>query len=119
MLKDTLLISPDDPADLGSVARKLLAAAGDPSEVATDTSGRSMGFRVSRELAKKAGFDVDEDAAVAADNGTADALAEPPRTGAGSGKDRWREFLTAAGVAFDASDDREDLQAIWDAHGKV
>ncbi len=41
---------------------------------------------------------------------------EPPRGGAGSGADAWREFLTGQGVTDlpeDAS--REDLVAIWDA----
>lgn len=41
---------------------------------------------------------------------------EPPRGGAGSGADVWREFLTGQGVTDLPEDaNRDDLVALWDA----
>lgn len=40
----------------------------------------------------------------------------PPRSGAGSGTDRWREYAERLGVATDPEDGRDDVvQAIEDA----
>lgn len=43
------------------------------------------------------------------------AHAEPPRSGAGSGTEVWRDHLRRFGIAFDPDDKRAELIARWDA----
>ncbi|WP_280466821.1 hypothetical protein [Nocardia cyriacigeorgica] len=43
------------------------------------------------------------------------ARTEPPRTGAGSGTEVWRDHLRRFGIAFDPDDKRAELIARWDA----
>ena len=84
-----------EPGQEQDVARRLLAQADDPNEVQTDTQGSGTAFRVSDELAAKAGFgEPDESAAddKAADDGADQVVdaevadEEPPRAGAGAGR---------------------------------
>jgi hypothetical protein len=51
------------PDQLQDTAKRLLDAAESPTDVATDTSGNGVGFVVSEELARKAGFVADDDTA--------------------------------------------------------
>jgi len=41
-------------------------------------------------------------------------IPEPPRGGAGSGVDAWREYATKTGVEFDADATRDDIMAAVD-----
>jgi hypothetical protein len=111
-----------EPGQEQEVARRLLAQADDPNDVATDTQGSSLGFRVSDEVAAAAGFGEanaepgDEDTDDAAEGG----VEEPPRAGAGSGEDVWREFLKNQDPPIEAPDDanRTQLIALWDDRDK-
>jgi len=112
-----------EPGQEQDVARRLLAQADDPNEVQTDTQGSGTAFRVSDELAAKAGFGEPDESAEgdkAADDG-ADQIVdaevadeEPPRAGAGSGEDVWREFLKNQGVDVPDDANRTQLIAAWD-----
>ena len=110
MATDYVLVTPDieDQAD---TAKRLLEAADDPAQVTTDTSGRSVGFRVPVDVARKGGF---ADAEDSDDDETE--VTEPPRHGAGSGKAAWAAFLNDRQVPFPEDADGDDLRAIWDAH---
>ena len=116
-----------DPGQEQDVARRLLAQADDPSEVGTDTQGPRTGFVVSDELAAKAGFEAteepgDDTGSDPAGSETPDQPAsgeetgakEPPRSGAGSGEDAWRAFLTEQNIDAPEDASRADLIALWD-----
>jgi hypothetical protein len=132
----TIIPDPDQTQD---VARRLLAAADDPNVVETDTSGDRISFRVPDEVAAAAGFgdadepddterDVDQgdkpessqDAAEQGDTADtpiapSDDVEEPPRSGAGSGKEAWRAFLDAKKIPIpEGVDTRDELTALWD-----
>lgn len=106
------------------VARALLEAADSPDDVRTDTSGPSLAFVVSDELATKVGFgEYDDDPEPRPEpepepepeTETVPAE-EPPRSGKGSGEDAWKKFLTDQKFEFDPKLERNELIALWDAH---
>lgn len=92
------------------VARALLEAADSPDDVRTDTSGLSLAFVVSDELATKVGFGEFDD------EPEPETVEEPPRSGKGSGEEAWKKFLTDQKFEFDPKLERNDLIALWDAH---
>ena len=108
------------------VARALLEAADSPDDVRTDTSGPSLAFVVSDELATKAGFgEYDDDPETFSEPEpepepepeTETVLAEePPRSGKGSGEEAWKTFLKKREFEFDETLERNELIALWDAH---
>lgn len=100
------------------VARALLEAADSPDDVRTDTSGPSLAFVVSDELATKAGFgDYDDDPEPLPEpEPEPETVEEPPRSGKGSGEEAWKTFLKKREFEFDATLERNELIALWDAH---
>jgi hypothetical protein len=130
----TIIPDPDQTQD---VARRLLAAADDPNVVETDTSGDRISFRVPDEVAAAAGFgdaDAPDDDSEPNDDepgpaqnaptqgdtadtpiAPSDDVEEPPRSGAGSGKEAWRAFLDAKKIPIpEGVDTRDELTALWD-----
>lgn len=106
------------------VARALLEAADSPDDVRTDTSGPSLAFVVSDELATKVGFgEYDDDPEPRPEpepepepeTETVPAE-EPPRSGKGSGEEAWKTFLKKREFEFDETLERNELIALWDAH---
>lgn len=97
-----------DPEDRAEVAKILLdAAKSDPSVVRTDTNGSTLAFVVPDEIAASAGYGAPE-------------IAEPPRTGKGSGIGEWRKFLTEKKIDFDPEiKERDDLIDLYDEHNKT
>jgi len=112
------------PDKAQEVARALLEAADSPDDVHTDTSGPSLAFVVSDELATRAGFgDYDDDPEPLTEpepepepETETDPVEEPPRSGKGSGEEVWKKFLTDQKLEFDPKLERNDLIALWDAH---
>ena len=112
------------PDKAQEVARALLEAADSPDDVRTDTSGPSLAFVVSDELATKAGFGEFEDEPESLpepepepEPETETVLAEePPRSGKGSGEEAWKTFLKKREFEFDETLERNELIALWDAH---
>ncbi|MGQ5692134.1 hypothetical protein ACSVIA_20280 [Rhodococcus erythropolis] len=106
------------------VARALLEAADSPDDVRTDTSGPSLAFVVSDELATKVGFgEYDDDPEPLPEPEPEPEpetekvpIEEPPRSGKGSGEEAWKKFLTDQEFEFDATLERNELIALWDAH---
>lgn len=106
------------------VARALLGAADSPDDVRTDTSGPSLAFVVSDELATKAGFgEYDEDPEPLPETEPEPEpetetvpAEEPPRSGKGSGEEAWKKFLSDQKFEFDPKLERNELIALWDAH---
>ena len=104
------------------VARTLLEAADSPDDVRTDTSGPGLAFVVSDELATKAGFgeyDDDPDPLPEPEpepETEPETVEEPPRSGKGSGEEAWKTFLKKREFEFDATLERNELIALWDAH---
>ncbi|OZC59269.1 hypothetical protein CH276_22750 [Rhodococcus sp. 06-470-2] len=122
----TTTIVPTESHSAQDIARRLLDAADSPDDVTTDTSGRSVAFVVSDELAEKAGFSADDsdvvelpDTDAAGQDETpllgdtdetptappaADSpddvldVDEPPRGGKGSGGQVWFDFLNDQNV---------------------
>lgn len=107
-------IIPTSTEQAGEIARRLLDAADSPDEVITDTSGRTVAFTVSDELAAKAGFGGQSAGVEETEPETEIVADEPPRDGAGSGLKVWREFLDVKGFAYDDSDKRDELITKWD-----
>jgi hypothetical protein len=109
-----------EPDQIQDVAKRLLKAAGDrSSEIRTDTSGSGLAFVVPDDIAEKAGFgsgyeEVEPSEPAGTDEEIID---EPPRSGDGSGRDAWREFLTAKGVEWNATASRDALVELWDSQG--
>ena len=108
------------------VARALLEAADSPDDVRTDTSGPSLAFVVSDELATKAGFgEYDDDPETFSEpepepqpepETETVRAEEPPRSGKGSGEEAWKTFLKKREFEFDETLERNELIALWDAH---
>ncbi|MGW6017855.1 hypothetical protein ACWFNS_07615 [Oerskovia enterophila] len=100
------------------VARALLEAADSPDDVRTDTSGPSLAFVVSDELATKVGFgEYDDDPEPLPESESEpETVQEPPRSGKGSGEEAWKKFLTDQKFEFDPKLERNELIALWDAH---
>lgn len=130
---DTAEVDVRDPVLRAQVVSRMLAAAGPRSGlVRVDTGGTRTTYRAPVAIVEAAGL-VDEEqpklvAPVAVVNtekpepvlppdGMDAVLAhiEPPRAGAGSGVEVWRDHLTRFGIAFDPDDKRADLIARWDA----
>jgi hypothetical protein len=115
-------IIPTSTEQASEIARRLLDAADSPGEVITDTSGRTVAFTVSDELAAKAGFggppaddeETETETETESESATTTVADEPPRDGAGSGLKAWREFLDVKGFAYDDSDKRDELITKWD-----
>ncbi len=108
------------PDKAQEVARALLEAADSPDDVHTDTSGPSLAFVVSDELATKAGFgeyDDDPEPLPETEPETETVPAEePPRSGKGSGEEAWKTFLKKRQFEFDETLERNELLALWDTH---
>ena len=100
---------------LRDYARRLLDAANDPAEVETDTSqGGALAFRVSDELARKAGFSVTDD-----DSGSGESDGETVEAPArNASRDTWAQFLDAQDppITYTAGATRNDLVDAWEAH---
>lgn len=112
------------PDKAQEVARALLEAADSPDDVRTDTSGPSLAFVVSDELATKAGFgEYDDDPEPLPETEPEPEpetetvpAEEPPRSGKGSGEEAWKKFLSDQKFEFDPKLERNELIALWDAH---
>ncbi|MES9516450.1 hypothetical protein ACIQYW_18390 [Rhodococcus erythropolis] len=112
------------PDKAQEVARALLEAADSPDDVHTDTSGPSLAFVVSDELATKAGFgEYDDDPEPLPETEPEPEpetetvpAEEPPRSGKGSGEEAWKKFLSDQKFEFDPKLERNELIALWDAH---
>lgn len=98
------------------VARALLEAADSPDDVRTDTSGPSLAFVVSDELATKVGFGEYDDDPEPRPEPEPETVEEPPRSGKGSGEEAWKTFLKKREFEFDETLERNELIALWDAH---
>lgn len=95
----------------GDIARRLLEAAEDPSQISTTTDD-GLAFLVPDEIAVAAGFPIgDEDE----DTGPAAAAEIPARN---ASKAAWSAFLDAQNppVTYAEGAGRDDLVAAWDAH---
>lgn len=116
-----------EPIEAGGTLNAAISAARDvaenPREIRTFTGRRGLGIRLPRELAQRAGLiDGSTSAGTSAPAPSGGqsvdprTIAEPPRSGSGSGFDTWRGFLLTQSVAVDPSITRAaDLRTVWDA----
>lgn len=110
----------------GSLNAAISAARGvtdNPRQIRTFTGRRGLGLRLPLALARAAGLiDGSTSAGTSAPAPSGGqsvdprTIAEPPRSGSGSGFDTWRGFLLTQSVAVDPSITRAaDLRTVWDA----
>lgn len=110
----------------GSLNAAISAARGvtdNPRQIRTFTGRRGLGLRLPLALARAAGLidgsdeaDTSVSAATGGQSVDPRTIAEPPRSGSGSGFDTWRGFLLTQSVAVDPSITRAaDLRTVWDA----